>query len=198
MAADLWFDATERLSRIRDAAVDNAVFPIHAEARTLPFATGFFDAIVSIDSFVYYGTDDLYANHLARFLAPGGQIGIAGAGLAKEIDGQVPEHLGSRWEPSMACLHSAQWWRQHWARSGVLEVEIADTMPDGWRVWLDWQQATSPANQTEIDALTADHGRHLGYVRALARRRANVQLDEPVTSVPVTYTARPLLRDPTA
>lgn len=197
-ATDLWFDAAERLDRILDAAVGNAVFPIHADARALPFASGFFDAVVSIDSFVYYGTDDLYTNYLARFLIPGGQIGIAGAGLAKEIDGLVPEHLQPWWEPSMACLHSAQWWRQHWQRSGVLEVEIADTMPDGWTLWLDWQQATCPDNQTEIDALTADRGRHLGYVRALARRRTDVKLDEPITSLPVTYTARPMLRDPTS
>lgn len=34
--------------------------PIHADARSLPFAAEFFDAIVCIDSFLYYGTDDLY------------------------------------------------------------------------------------------------------------------------------------------
>src|SRR6476661_2381126 len=47
-AADLWFAATENLTRIRDAGVADGVFPIHADARALPFATGFFDAIVSI------------------------------------------------------------------------------------------------------------------------------------------------------
>ena len=79
-ATDLWFSASENYQRIRDAGVDDAVFPIHADARSLPFPTGFFDAIVSIDSFVYYGTDDLYLNYLARFVRPDGQIGIAGAG----------------------------------------------------------------------------------------------------------------------
>ena len=59
-ATDLWFSASENLQRIRDAGVDDGVFPIHADARSLPFAAGFFDAIVSIDSFFYYGTDDLY------------------------------------------------------------------------------------------------------------------------------------------
>jgi hypothetical protein len=98
----------------------------------------------------------------------------------------------------MACLHSAQWWRRQWQRCGVLEVELADTIPEGWRLWLDWQQATCPDNRTEIDALTADHGRHLGYVRALARRRADVKLDEPITSLPVEYAAKPVLRDPEA
>ena len=52
-ATDLWFSAAENLQRIRDAGVEDGVFPIHADARTLPFATEFFDAIVSIDSFFY-------------------------------------------------------------------------------------------------------------------------------------------------
>jgi hypothetical protein len=193
-ATDLWFSVTERFQRIRDAGVEGGVFPIHADARSLPFAAGFFDAIVSIDSFVYYGTDDLYMNYLARFVDPGGSIGIAGAGLAREIDGPVPEHLRAWWEPSMSCLHSADWWRRHWERSGVLLVELADTMRDGWRVWLDWQRAASPDNIVEIEAVEADRGRYLGYVRALGRRRPGVKPDEPIESVPVEYTKKPLRR----
>lgn len=193
-ATDLWFSADERWERIRGAGAENAVFPIHADARALPFAAGFFDAVLSIDSFVYYGTDDLYLNYLARFVKPGGQIGIAGAGLVQEIDGPVPDHLEAWWEPGMACLHSAEWWRRHWERSAIAHVELADTMTDGWRHWLEWQRAVAPGNQVEIDALTADRGRHLGYVRAIARRRPDAVLDEPVTSIPVTYAGHPLHR----
>ena len=90
-ATDLWFSASENLQRIRDAGVEDGVFPIHADARSLPFAAEFFDAIVSIDSFFYYGTDDLYLNYLARFVKPGGPVGIAGAGLMREIEGPVPD-----------------------------------------------------------------------------------------------------------
>ena len=32
-AVDLWFSASENLKRIRDAGVENHVYPIHAEAR---------------------------------------------------------------------------------------------------------------------------------------------------------------------
>src|SRR6185369_4472692 len=89
---DLWFSAAENLQRIQDAGANDGVFPIQADARSLPFAPGFFDVVTSIDSFVYYGTDDLYLSYLARFLKPGGQVGIAGAGLVREIDGAVPAH----------------------------------------------------------------------------------------------------------
>jgi SAM-dependent methyltransferase len=190
-AVDLWFSVDERAQRFRDAGVQDAVFPLHADARALPFPTEFFDAVVSIDSFVYYGTDDLYLNYLARFVAPGGQIGIAGAGLVHELDGAVPDHLRAWWEPSMACLHSAHWWRRHWERSGVGEVVRADTMSDGWRYWLAWQHILDPDNRVEIETLTADEGRTLGYVRAIARRSPDQPLDDPIVSVPVQYTKRP-------
>src|SRR5258707_6434647 len=37
-ATDLWFSASENLRRIRDAGIDDGVFPIHADARSLPLS----------------------------------------------------------------------------------------------------------------------------------------------------------------
>ncbi len=193
-ATDLWFNASDNLQRIRDAGVEGSVFPIHADARSLPFAAEFFDAVVSIDSYFYYGTDDLYLSYLARFVKPGGQIGIAGAGLMQEIAGPVPDHLQEWWAQDQPwCLHSAPWWRRHWERTGIVAVERADTMPDGWQLWLDWQRAICPDNSTELQAVEADHGRYLGYVRVVGRRTA-AKLDELIVSVPTQYAQTPLLR----
>jgi SAM-dependent methyltransferase len=193
-AVDLWFDASQNLRRIRDADADDAIYPIHADGRSLPFANEFFDAIISIDSFPYYGTDDLYLSYLARFVKPGGQIAIAGAGLTREIEGKVPEGLADWWEPIMHCLHSASWWHQHWAKMGVVTVELADTMPDGWMFWVQWQKVVAPENLAEILAIETDAGQHMGYVRAIARRREDARLDEIIQSVRTAYTAQPLFR----
>lgn len=198
-ATDLWFSATENLLRIRDAGVEDGVFPIHADAHSLPFAADFFDAIICIDSFYYFGTNDLYLNYLAHFVKPGGRVGVAGAGLVREIDGSVPEHLREFWTQDLWALHSAAWLRRHWERTGIVDVERADTMPDGWQVWLDWHRTGWPDNATEIKALEADAGRYLGYVRAVARRRAGVKLEDycwpdTMRSMPMEYTKKPLLR----
>lgn len=193
-ATDLWFSASANLQRVRDANLDDGVFPIRADARALPFANEFFDAVVCIDSFVYYGTDDLYLNYLARFLKPAGWVGVAGAGLMQEIEGPVPDHLQAWWEPSMCCLHSAPWWRRHWERTGILEVKVADTLPDGWLLWRNWLEVIAPHNSSEIQTLDADRGSYLGYVRVVGRRLAEAQLDEPIVSIPSEYTKTPLLR----
>jgi SAM-dependent methyltransferase len=199
-ATDLWFSASENIQRIRGAGVEDGVFPIHADARSLPFAAEFFDAIVCIDAYLYFGTDDLYLNYLTQFVKVGGQVGIAGAALVQELEGSVPEHLRAWWTQDCWAFHSAAWWRRHWERTGIVDVEVADTLPDGWQLWLDWLRAVAPDNATEIRALEADAGRHLGYVRLIGRRRDQVPLAEycwPDTLrclVPPQYTKKPLLR----
>jgi len=193
-ATDLWFSADENARRVRDAGMDDGVFPVHADARSLPFAAEFFDAIVSIDSFCYYGNDDLYLSYLTRLVKPGGQIGIAGAGLVREIEGVLPEHLRAWWTPDLWCLHSAAWWRWHWERTGIVEIEISENMPDGGQLWLDWHRQNWPGNTAEIEALEADAGAYIGYHRQVARRRAGVVLEAPLLSVPTEYVKKPLLR----
>jgi SAM-dependent methyltransferase len=200
-AADLWISAAENIQRIRDSGVADGVFPLHVDARSLPFAPEFFDAIVCIDAFLYFGTDDLYLNYLAQFVKPGGPIGIAQAGLVREIDGPLPEQLRGWWSQDCWSFHSAAWWRRHWERTGIVDIELADTLPDGWRLWLDWHHAIAPDNAAEIQAIEADAGRYMGYIRVLGRRRADVRLEDSCwpdtlrTLIPPEYKPRPLLRE---
>jgi ubiquinone/menaquinone biosynthesis C-methylase UbiE len=192
-AADLWFSAAANLERIRHAGVEDGVFPIHSDARTLPFAEDFFDAVVSMDSLPYYGTDDLYLNYLAHFVKPNGLIAMAGAGFLREID-QIPPTLQPWWEPNMHCLHSAAWWSRHWSKTRIVDILRADSMPEGWKFWLEWQKFIAPDNRAEIQALEADAGEYLGYIRCIAQRRPDATLDPVLTSVPVEHTPTPLLR----
>lgn len=183
-ANDLWIEATENWERIREAGVADRVFPIHAEAHALPYAEGFFEAIVSVDSYHYYGTDDIFLSSFVRYLEPGGQLGIVVPGLMRDFDDGVPDHLtapqpnGARfWSPGECfSFHTVDWWRRHWAQTELVDVEVADTQPDGWKHWLQFEEAKAIAGPSRCDeeaaALRADEGRYLGFVRVVARRRA--------------------------
>ncbi len=174
-AADLWIAASENYRRICAAGVEDRVFPIHAEAHRLPFADGFFDAMVSIDAYHYFGTDDLYLeSHLAGLLKPGGHLGIVVPGLVEELTStEPPEHLRNYWEPALFSFHSPAWWKRHWERSRLVDVELADLMPDGWRHWmasdLSWSEHLGKPSD-EADMLALDQGRTLGLTRMVARR----------------------------
>jgi hypothetical protein len=121
-------------------------------------------------------------------------VGIAGAGLMQEIEGPIPEHLHQWWTNDLWCLHSAAWWRRHWARTGIMDIELADTLPDGWRLWLDWHSVVAPNNKAEINALEADRGDYLGYVRLVGRRQGKAELADHIVSLPAQYQKKPLLR----
>jgi cyclopropane fatty-acyl-phospholipid synthase-like methyltransferase len=175
-ANDLWIKATENWNRVRDAGVEDRVFPLHAEARALPYAEGFFDAIVSTDTYHYFGTDNLYLEYFVKFVEPGGQIGIVVPATMRELDGEVPQHLMRIWEPDyphqLFSFHTVQWWRRHWEQTRLVDIALADTLEDGWRHWLQSDRAFSGGSGgSEADALEADRGRYLGFVRMVARRK---------------------------
>jgi cyclopropane fatty-acyl-phospholipid synthase-like methyltransferase len=194
-ATDLWVSPSENHQRIRAADVTNRVFPLSANAHKLPYAAEFFDAIVAHDCYSYFGTDDLFLNYLVQFVKPGGQIGIAGAGLAQEISGPLPDHLRSFWSQDFWCLHSAPWWQNHWSRTGLVDVEVADSMPQASEVWSHWQRQHAPDNTAEIEAIERDAGRFLTYIRQVARRRAGVDLQpyawpDGSFTLPISYEAQ--------
>lgn len=199
-ATDLWITATENLQRVRDAGLEGRVFPLHADAHALPFAGEFFDVITALDCYSYFGTDALYLNYLVHFVKPGGQLGIAGAGLVDEIPGQVPDHLQQMWSQDFWALHSAAWWHDHWQRTGLVDVAIADSMPDAWKLWSSWQRQTWPDNKVEIETIERDAGRYLTYIRMVGRRRENVRLEEyawpdTMRSMPLQYETQPMLKE---
>ena len=174
-ATDLWIKASDNWQRVCAANLQESVFPIFAEAHALPFADGFFDALVSFDAYHYFGTDDLYLGYYAQFVRPGGYIAIVVPGLLREFTGGVPDHLAPYWCWDWWSFHSPEWWRNHWEKTRLVEVEVADFVPDGWKHWLRWLEVCQvqglPSSQNEIEMLRLDGGRNLGFTRLVARKK---------------------------
>lgn len=182
-ANDLWISASDNGQRIREADLENQIYPIRAEAHSLPYAEEFFDAIVCVDAYAYFGTDDLYLNYFHKFVRPGGQIGIVVPGLVRDFDGRVPEHLVRRqksggvfWGSDCWSFHTADWWRHHLERTGLVEVEVSDTIVNGCQLWLQFERATveTGTNQfpSDEETLEADGGEYIALVRIVSRRKA--------------------------
>ena len=59
-AVDLWISATENYRRFKYMNLDNLIIPINTDANNLPFAEDYFDVIISVDSYHYFGNNDTY------------------------------------------------------------------------------------------------------------------------------------------
>jgi cyclopropane fatty-acyl-phospholipid synthase-like methyltransferase len=178
-ATDLWIEPSANQARIEKAGVAACVIPIYGEAHALPFTKGFFDLVVSIDAYHYFGTDDLYLGYIAEFLRPGGRIGVVAPALLTELGARVPESLVPYWEWEFCSFHSPSWWRAHWEKTGKVVVDVAELVEDGWRDWLRFDEATEQhavgwrksGAATSAAMVRADGGANLGFSRLTATKR---------------------------
>jgi len=141
-ATDLWISAADNLRRIEEAGVSDKVFPIHAEAHALPYAEGFFDAALSIDSYHYFGASESYfVDVFSRLVKSGGQLGVIVPGLSREFEKGYPDTLKDLWFPEMFTFHSAGWWRALWEKTGLCDITACYDLEDPkglWRPWALW------------------------------------------------------------
>jgi SAM-dependent methyltransferase len=176
-AADLWIEPTLNRPRIDEAGMSDRVFPITAEAHALPFARGYFDAIVSVDSYHYFGTDVRYLSYLAQFVKPGGVIGVMVPGNDIDPDDQPDAQVeNAPFGADYSTFRSAGWWARHFRRTGGVEVTHAEMLPGGRELWLRHARAGAawagvPVEQTmDAPLLFSDPGATMGFVRLTARR----------------------------
>ncbi len=157
-ACDLWIDPTENQERFLAQGVDKKTFAFRAEAHSLPFERGFFDAVISVDAYQYFGTDDLYlTQYLLPFLKTGASLGLAVPGLKMEWD-RVPDYLKPHWELEMHGFHSALWWKHHWEKTGLVKVEYSESETHLDRYWRSWLDSGNP--YVEGDAALVEAGRN--------------------------------------
>lgn len=176
-AVDLWIDAARREEVFRDAEVAEAVHAVTADVRNLPFDNDFFDLIVSIDAWEYFGTDDHLLPAVLRVLRAGGQVGFATPAMRRdprELDA-IPEHIRAvvGWEA--LAWHTAAWWEQQWRLGGLVDGIIARLQAEGWSDWLRWERAVlengEEGARPSIEMLEADEGLLLTFALVSATKR---------------------------
>lgn len=100
----------------------------------------------------------------------------------RDFGNQVPKHLtrkladgSSFWDPTECfSIHTVDWWLNHWQKTGLVDVETADTIPQGGDLWLRWAESLEKLGlgySDEAPALREDQGRYLGFIRLVARRK---------------------------
>ena len=180
-AADLWMSPDNNWQRIVASGTADLVCPLKAEAHALPFAKGFFDAVISVDAYQYFGTDALYLDYLSRFVRPAGLLGMVVPGLMQPIGSAPPDHLVRPqsngkvfWEIGCQCFKTAEFWQELWRDCPMVTQTAVEAQPDGWRHWRDFEHALEVSGKnlfpSDAEALEEDHGRFIGFLRLTARR----------------------------
>lgn len=173
-AVDEAIPATENLARIEEAHVADKVFPLQADARALPFPEEYFDAIIVVDSYIYFGTDEKYLPYICRFLKPGGQIGIVDVCFTREIEtlDQVPGFLRRDYRHYWYFIHSVNWWQKLWEKTGLVEIECAEELPAKDFIREEYVRyfQSKPRKDAFARALNKDKNKLISFFRLIGRR----------------------------
>jgi len=167
-----WTSADMRWNNAKEYGVENLVVPIKADALDLPFAQGFFDAIVCTNAYFYFGASDTYLENILKFLQPGGQIGMIIPGYMRDITNGVPDYM-DEFDDGSCTWQTLPWWKNLWEKDGLVSIDIADTLPNGCNLWLQFDVAAAGGQNTsdEIKVFMEDKGEYIGFVRLIGTKR---------------------------
>ena len=175
-AADLWSDPEENRCFFREMGLSEAeIIPVKADAAALPFEKGFFDAVVSTDSYNYFGRDPEFLDQkLLPFVRKGGYVYITVPGMKQDCHDHLPPEWLLSWTPEqLDYMHDAAYWRNMVSRSRDAEVIEVSQMESNEEVWADWLKQENAYAIGDRKAMEAGGGAYLNFIKIVLRKNNN-------------------------
>ena len=137
VAVDLWIQATFLADKFAATGYRDRILPLHLDVtEKLPFAQGYFDAIFCMNSLSFYGGSIDFLQHLLKHLKPGGVFCVGMETLSHEFTPKQlqnppsvynynlppPNQDVNVWEGDFLKMHTPDWWKDLFSRSGLLDV----------------------------------------------------------------------------
>ena len=173
-AADLWSDPEENRRFFDALGLDRKqIIPVKADAAALPFEKEFFVAVVSADSYNYFGRDVRYLDDsLLPFVKHGGYIYSAIPGMKKACHDHLPPELLLSWTPEqLEYMHDVAYWKAMVGQCRSAEVISVQEMESNEEVWADWLAQENEYAVGDRKAMEAGGGRYLNFIEIVLRKK---------------------------
>lgn len=173
-AADLWSEPAENRTFFDSMGVSpDRLIPVKADATALPFEKGFFDAIVSTDSYNYFGRDESFLDEkLLPFVKPGGYIYIAIPGMKKDCHDDLPPELLLSWMPEqLDYMHDVKYWANMVSKCVGAEALSIKEMESDDEVWADWLKQDNDYAIGDRKSMEAGGGKYLNFISIVLRKK---------------------------
>lgn len=173
-AADLWSDPAENRKFFDSMGVSpDKLIPVKADATDLPFEKDFFDAIVSTDSYNYFGRDESFLDKkLLPFVKSSGYIYIAIPGMKKDCHDKLPHELLLSWTPKqLEYMHDVKYWTDMVSKCAGAEVISVNEMESNDEVWADWLKQDNEYAVGDRKSMEAGGGKYLNFISIVLRKK---------------------------
>lgn len=174
-AADLWSDPQENRKFFDKMGLTRErVIPVKADATAFPFEKDFFDAVVSTDSYNYWGRDPEYLDaKLLPFVKSGGYLYICVPGMKRDYHDNLPEELLLSWTPEqLAYLRDITYWTKILNSSRDAEViSIYEMKGNNEELWADWIRQENEVAVNDRKTIGAGGGKYLNFIAFVLRKK---------------------------
>ena len=162
-AVDLWVEAKDNYIFFKENNIDNRIIPLNCDAEKLPFAESYFDIIVSVDAYHYFGLEkDFFKYNIKPLLKENGEIYIAVPGLKDDYE-KVPKELKYHIsEEDFKYFKSINYW-ENLIKNDLKEIEVLE-MKCFDEAWQSWLSCDNPYAAKDIELLKADNGKFLNLI----------------------------------
>ena len=121
----------------RDVGCDKSVYPIRADAASLPIPAGIIDALVCVNAYHNFGMEaGFFEAKLKPLLKPGAQVGLVLCGRRAEC--VKPDDMNEN-----PVFWSAAEWRR-WFESEGLGIDVCEELESTERAWKEWMTISMP------------------------------------------------------
>ena len=173
-AADLWSDTEENRAFFDKMGIERSrIIPVKADATALPFEKEFFDAVVTTDSYNYFGRNESYLDEkLLPFVKRGGYIYIAIPGMKKDCHQNLPKELLLSWTPEqLDYMRDVDYWRKTVGKSKDSEIIEVSEMESNEEVWADWLKQDNEYAIGDRKSMEAGGGKYLNFIKIVLRKK---------------------------
>lgn len=173
-AADLWSNPDENRKFFNYMGLEHKqIIPVKADATELPFEKEFFDAVISTDSYNYFGRDEQYLDDkLLPFIKRGGYIYIAVPGMKKDCHNNLPQELLLSWTPEqLDYIHDIDYWTNIVSKCKGAELISVKEMESNEEVWADWLMQDNEYAVGDRKTMEAGGGKYLNFIAIILKKK---------------------------
>ena len=172
-SVDLWSDPSDNKRFFEEMGFSSKqIIPLKGDAASLPFAEEFFDGIVSIDSYHYFGRDNNFLkDKLLPLIKHNGYLYIAVPGMKKDLHGSLPPELLLFWtKEDLDMIHDCSWWRGLIEKTPGIEIISIREMESNEEVWNDWLACDNEYARGDRKIFEAGGGKYLNFIAIILKR----------------------------
>ena len=174
LEVDLWSEPKENEEFFKKMGLSSAqIKSVKADANELKFEKEFFDAVVSTDSYNYFGRDPIYLDEkLLPFVKKGGFVYITVPGMKKDCHEKLPEELLLSWTPEeLDYIHDITYWSNIISHCKKADLISIYEMESNSEVWSDWIKQNNEYAINDRKAIEAGGGDYLNFIAIILQKK---------------------------